>query len=112
LLSFAYVYFFESGLFNGLRPIQIKKFPRLLAQFRSSKNARSRPPRWRRGLDPAKKKNLTHISGFGNDMHSWLEALGAHPYGSYSRFSSWPGQARLVPAMTKPEGGSEATGEG
>jgi hypothetical protein len=27
LLSFAYVYFLESGLFNGLRPIQIKKFP-------------------------------------------------------------------------------------
>jgi hypothetical protein len=26
LLSFAIVYFFESGLFNGLRPIQIKKF--------------------------------------------------------------------------------------
>jgi hypothetical protein len=25
LLSFANVYFFESGLFNGLRPIQIKK---------------------------------------------------------------------------------------
>jgi hypothetical protein len=28
LLSFTYVYFFESGLFNGLRPIQTKKsFP-------------------------------------------------------------------------------------
>jgi hypothetical protein len=28
LLSFAYVYFLESGLFNALRPIQIKKsFP-------------------------------------------------------------------------------------
>jgi hypothetical protein len=27
LLSFAYVYFLESGLFNGLQPIQIKKFP-------------------------------------------------------------------------------------
>jgi hypothetical protein len=27
LLYFTYVYFFESGLFNGLRPIQIKKFP-------------------------------------------------------------------------------------
>jgi hypothetical protein len=28
LLSFAYVYFFESGLFNGLQLIQIKKsFP-------------------------------------------------------------------------------------
>jgi hypothetical protein len=28
LLSFTYVYFFESGLFNGLRLIQIKKsFP-------------------------------------------------------------------------------------
>jgi hypothetical protein len=28
LLSFANVYFFESGLFNGLRAIQIKKiFP-------------------------------------------------------------------------------------
>jgi hypothetical protein len=26
LLSFAYVYFLESGLFNGLRPIQIKNF--------------------------------------------------------------------------------------
>jgi hypothetical protein len=26
LLSFAYVYFLESGLFNGLRPIQIKIF--------------------------------------------------------------------------------------
>jgi hypothetical protein len=25
LLSFAYVYFLESGLFNGLQPIQIKK---------------------------------------------------------------------------------------
>jgi hypothetical protein len=28
MLSFAYVYFLESGLFNGLQPIQIKKsFP-------------------------------------------------------------------------------------
>jgi hypothetical protein len=27
LLSFAYVYFFESRLFNGLQPIQIKNFP-------------------------------------------------------------------------------------
>src|SRR3984957_6175346 len=26
LFSFIYVYFFELGLFNGLRPIQIKKF--------------------------------------------------------------------------------------
>jgi hypothetical protein len=26
LLSFAYVYFFESGLFNGLWPIQVKNF--------------------------------------------------------------------------------------
>jgi hypothetical protein len=30
LLSFASVYFFESGLFNGLQPIQIKKFPAVL----------------------------------------------------------------------------------
>jgi hypothetical protein len=30
LLSFASVYFFESGLFNGLQPIQIKKFPSVL----------------------------------------------------------------------------------
>jgi hypothetical protein len=27
LLAFTNVYFSESGLFNGLRPIQIKKFP-------------------------------------------------------------------------------------
>jgi hypothetical protein len=29
LLSFTIVYFFESGLFNGLQAIQIKKFPRV-----------------------------------------------------------------------------------
>jgi hypothetical protein len=27
LLSFAYVYFLESGLFTGLQPLQIKNFP-------------------------------------------------------------------------------------
>jgi hypothetical protein len=27
LLAFTSVYFFESGLFNGLRPIQIRKSP-------------------------------------------------------------------------------------
>jgi hypothetical protein len=26
LLSFVFIYFFQSGLFKGLRPIQIKKF--------------------------------------------------------------------------------------
>jgi hypothetical protein len=30
-------------------------------------------------LNSTQKKNLTHISGFGNDLHFWLEALGAHP---------------------------------
>jgi hypothetical protein len=30
LLSFANVYFLESGLFNGLQPIQIKKFSSVL----------------------------------------------------------------------------------
>src|ERR1700733_12912434 len=29
VLAFTNVYFFESGLFNGLQPIQIKKFSRL-----------------------------------------------------------------------------------
>jgi hypothetical protein len=31
LLSFAFIYFSESGLFNGLRPIQIKKTAAFLA---------------------------------------------------------------------------------
>jgi hypothetical protein len=31
LLSFAYVYFLESGLFNGLQAIQIKKFLALVS---------------------------------------------------------------------------------
>jgi hypothetical protein len=30
MLSFTYVYFFESGHINGLRPIQIKKIGRLI----------------------------------------------------------------------------------
>src|ERR1700722_14020852 len=32
MLAFTSVYFFESGLFNGLRPIQIKKIPFLSAR--------------------------------------------------------------------------------
>jgi hypothetical protein len=31
LLSLAFIYFFESGLFNGLQPIQTKKFPAVVA---------------------------------------------------------------------------------
>jgi hypothetical protein len=87
LLAFTSVYFSESGLFNGLRPIQIKKFLPSFDSVQVVQKRSIRPPRWRRGLDPEKKKNLTHISGFGNDLHSWLEALGTHPYGSYSHFS-------------------------
>jgi len=36
LLSFAIVYFFESGLFNGLQPIQIKKSSPLLSSVSSA----------------------------------------------------------------------------
>jgi len=90
-LSFPFIYFFETGLFNGLRPIQIKK---LFSVFRlisgRPKNARPRPPRRGLGLAPIKRKRLTRISGFGNVLHSSLEAVGAdpwvpYPYGSYPR---------------------------
>jgi hypothetical protein len=40
LLSFTYVYFFESGLFNGLEPIQIKIF---LSSLGSARNVTRAP---------------------------------------------------------------------
>jgi hypothetical protein len=39
LLSFAFIYFSESGLFNELRPIQIKNLRRFLASTRNAPNA-------------------------------------------------------------------------
>jgi hypothetical protein len=95
LLSFAYIYFFESGLFNGLQPIQIKKSSPSFGSTQVVQKRSILPASPAARLGSAKKKHLTHISGFGNDLHSSLEALGAHPYGSYSHFSSWPGLTRL-----------------
>jgi hypothetical protein len=99
LLAFASVYFFESGLFNGLRPIQIKKsFPSFGSVQVVQKRSISPPSLAARlEFDVEEKPNI--FFGFGNDLHSWLEALGAHPYGSYSHFSSWSGLTWLDPAI-------------
>jgi hypothetical protein len=105
LLAFTSVYFFESGLFNGLQPIQIKKIFPVFRLSSGRPKTLDLPPRGPRGLNSAQKKNLTHIFAFGNDLHSWLEVPGAHPYGSYSHFSSWPG-------LMKPEGSGEARRRG
>jgi hypothetical protein len=66
-LSFPFISFSESGLFNDLRPIQIKNYSCPSAQFRSSKTIHlaSSPGR---GMDPMKKIHLAHISGIGNDL--------------------------------------------
>jgi hypothetical protein len=67
LLSFTYVYFFESGLFNGLRPIQIKKsFPVRLSQPRAvlplslRRKAHGKAP----GFDLASKENFSTSFSF------------------------------------------------
>jgi hypothetical protein len=78
LLAFTSVYFSESGLFNGLRPIQIKKFPSAISgcarRFEvnfgdvcsllvgSLSTA---------GFDPATTNSIAHISIFAKDMR-WL----------------------------------------
>jgi hypothetical protein len=61
MLSFANVYFFESGLFNGLQPIQIKKsflFQSSTASASFLLFADEAPP------DPAKSKPIPDISVF------------------------------------------------
>jgi hypothetical protein len=50
LLSFVFICFSESGLFNGLRPIQIKKFFPLSPVVRRGLKVRLAPlfsPRWK-----------------------------------------------------------------
>ena len=78
MLAFTSVYFFESGLFNGLRPFGVKK-------FRSRHN--SRPGLWANGLkalffpflsphgsrqtqrlNSASKKDVARIPFFVNDL--------------------------------------------
>jgi hypothetical protein len=74
LLSFAYVYFLGSLLFNGLQPIQIKKFPASISGCaRLSEPAvhdvsfllGSRLPR--AGLNPAAEKSMAQIVVFGKE---------------------------------------------
>jgi hypothetical protein len=76
LLSFAYVYFLESGFFKGLRPIQTKKFPPAISgcarlsepivrnicfsSFRACPKSRA---------DPAAERSMTQIVVFGKKKH-------------------------------------------
>jgi hypothetical protein len=52
-LSFPFISFFETGLFSGL-------------------------PLRQGALGSDEEEHLTHISGFGNNLHSSLEAVGAY----------------------------------
>jgi hypothetical protein len=81
LLTFTSVYFSESGLFNELRPIQIKKIPlrhlRLCANGLEDFTHRSfllvtRLPR--AGLNPAAEKSMAQIVVFGKENANFLLA--------------------------------------
>src|ERR1700685_137014 len=73
-LSFAFIYFSESGLFKGLRRIQIKKFPSASARVAGCRRRLSRAfrhpisrrhtPRERCGLSSATGETITLIFGF------------------------------------------------
>ena len=62
MLSFTYVYFFESGLFNGLEPIQIKIFLQLRLDSKFHTPAFLRPSRAKRGLNLATGKAIARAS--------------------------------------------------
>jgi hypothetical protein len=76
LLSFAFFYFCESGLFNGLRPIQIKKsFP--VSHCASNVTTRSLSPvssrrGERHGVNPAMGRHIIQISVFGKRLLAGL----------------------------------------
>jgi hypothetical protein len=82
LFSFAYVYFLESGLFNELQPVQIKK------SFPASGPAQDVPSggiasdifplslrRRAAGIYPAKGKVIARISGQRNKLHGSYSAI-------------------------------------
>jgi hypothetical protein len=72
LLSFTYVYFSESGLFNGLRPIQIKNSRRFLRPTRNAPNACLVPFPLTSGKAsadiPGTEKNIARIRYLGKDF--------------------------------------------
>jgi hypothetical protein len=84
LISFAYVYFFESRVFNGLQPIQTKKsFPfsgSAPTRPKCGSIAMPRPCISDHPFDPARFNDIARISAFLKKLRTRI-FLGPPPYG-------------------------------